>query len=452
MASPSPSDQPQPQLQQTSSRPSLATQLGALIVIAAIFGGGGVAYGFANLMVQLSALAILAFNRESALAFWRKEPRWLGALVLLTLAIPILHLVPLPPAAWQSLPGRELAAEARQLVGADGWYPLTLDGGRTLVAATGLIAPLAMLMLGVRLSKTDLARLGWLIVALGFVQFLIGVPQVLSGGRIGLLYPENPMPGVLFGTFANRNSTGLFLLACVVLASLLPLREARLKPLRWVLVATLVIALILTRSRSAVLLLAIPLCLVSAQAFATGGGTGWFGSRRAIMALIALLASVTAALAIIPQTRLAETFQRFSQTEDARLFLWEDAQYAATKYWPVGAGMGTFDEVFQADESLEHITARPAGRAHNDYLELAMEAGAPGLVLALAWIILVCWLVWRARSSENRWQGWSGAAILGGIALQSLFDYPLRSQAMLCLAAFAFALLYRHAFPKEARR
>lgn len=35
--------------------------------------------------------------------------------------------------------------------------------------------------------------------------------------------------------------------------------------------------------------------------------------------------------------------------------------------------------------------------------------------------------------------------------MQSLVDYPLRSQAMLCLAALAFALLYRQAFPKEAR-
>lgn len=35
--------------------------------------------------------------------------------------------------------------------------------------------------------------------------------------------------------------------------------------------------------------------------------------------------------------------------------------------------------------------------------------------------------------------------------MQSLTDYPLRSQAMLGLAAFAFALLYRHAFPEEAR-
>lgn len=446
MANPKPSDQPS----RTAGKRSLALQLGALVVIAVIFGGGGVAYGFANLVVQLSALAILAVNRETAFAAWREGPRWLVALIFLTLAIPILHLVPLPPAVWQSLPGRELATEARQLVGADGWYPLTLDSGRTLVAATGLIAPLVVLTLALRLSRHQLVRLGWLVVALGFVQFLIGVPQVLSGGRIGLFYPENPMPGVLFGSFANRNSAGLFLLACVVLASLLPLREVRLEPLRWALVAALVIALILTRSRSAVVLLTIPLCLVSARIMATDGGIGWSRRRKAITALIALLTSASAALVIIPQTRLAETFERFSQTEDARLSLWEDAHYAATRYWPVGAGMGTFDEVFQADESLENITARSAGRAHNDYLELVMEAGAPGLALAIAWIALAAWLAWRGRLSETGWHGWAGAAILGSVALQSLTDYPLRSQAMLCLAALAFALLYRHAFPEEA--
>ena len=107
--------------------------------------------------------------------------------------------------------------------------------------------------------------------------------------------------------------------------------------------------------------------------------------------------------------------------------------------------MGTFDEVFQIDESLENTAQRRAGRAHNDYLEIAIEAGLPGLLLIAAWSAMCIWLAWRARRSPLRWAGWAAAGILLAIALQSATDYPLRNQAMLCLAAFALLVLARFA-------
>ena len=79
-------------------------------------------------------------------------------------------------------------------------------------------------------------------------------------------------------------------------------------------------------------------------------------------------------------------------TEDARLYLWDDAVYAAERYFPVGSGMGTFDDVFQIDESLENMSVKRAGRAHNDYLEVAIEAGLPGIILIGAWLALLVWL------------------------------------------------------------
>ena len=137
-------------------------------------------------------------------------------------------------------------------------------------------------------------------------------------------------------------------------------------------------------------------------------------------------------------------FDRFGQTtEDARAYIWEDAAYSAQRYFPVGSGMGTFDEVFQLDESLENMTLRRAGRAHNDYLEVAIEAGLPGILLVICWLALVAWLSWQARQSRDRWIAWSGSAILLAVALQSITDYPLRNHSMLAVAAFAFVVLAR---------
>ncbi|MCM0000318.1 MAG: hypothetical protein NBV68_13110, partial [Erythrobacter sp.] len=95
--------------------------------------------------------------------------------------------------------------------------------------------------------------------------------------------------------------------------------------------------------------------------------------------------------------------------------------------------------------SLENLTLRRPGRVHNDYIELAIEAGAPGLALLAAWVVLLAWLTWRARGSAMRWVGWAGSAFILAIALQSITDYPLRIQTILAFAGFALLLLSRTA-------
>lgn len=408
------------------------------------------AYGLLNLAVQLLALAVLALHREHFFAFWRRAPLGLRALVAATITIPLAALIPLPPELWTQMPGRALAIEAIEAAGHTGWRALSLDPGRTLVAALGLIVPLTVLALGWSLPRRDLVWLGWLMIMLGFVNFALGVPQVLSNGEWGLIYPENPMPGVLFGSFANRNSTGLFLVACLALLSLLP----SLRPLPWFAglraggMAVLATGVVLTGSRSAIVLAAIALLL---------GLLVWMHSRRwgairprtLIVGAVGLAAMGMAAMAILPGSRAELSFDRFAQGSDARVFIWEDAAFSARRHWPVGAGMGTFDEVFQADESLENLTERRAGRAHNDYLEVAVEAGLAGLLVIAGWLILIAGWSIAARAARDSGTAWAGSAVLLAIALQSLVDYPLRNQALLALAALALVLLVRFGTGEE---
>ncbi|TNE33782.1 MAG: hypothetical protein EP350_03470 [Alphaproteobacteria bacterium] len=433
---------------------SARSQLTLLLCTAVLFGGGGVAYGLMNLAVQLVALVILAVNREAFTAFWINAPRPLAVLVALSIAIPLAQLVPLPPDWWQALPGRELAAEARSAIGANGWYGASLDRNRTLVALSGLIAPMCVLVLAWRLSQQDLERAGLVLVALALANFLIGVPQVLSNGATAIPYPENLMPGVLFGTFANRNSTAIFLVACLALLAL-PLGRAGTsdqRAIRLVVGSLLIVAIVLTRSRSAMVLTTLPLGLIAYQQYSQSQwsfATGW---KRPAFVLIGAAAVLGALAVAVPNTRIANSLARFSAEQDARTYIWEDATFAAQRYWPVGAGMGTFDEVFQADEALENLTLRRAGRAHNDYLEVAIEAGLPGIALVAAWLALIGWLTLVARSSPHRRAAWTGSTILATFALQSITDYPLRSQALLCVAAFALALLVRSAHPDRERQ
>jgi len=434
----------------------------ALLIVSFAFGGGGVRYGLANLLVQLVALAILAFHRRAFLVFWRNSPLALRLLTGVSLLLPALHLIPLPENVWSTLPGRDLVAQALGMIDASGWRPASLDPARTLVALTGLIVPLTVLTVGWTIPRRHLVTVGWVVVALGLACVALGALQVLSGGTSAVIYTERGPNELLYGPFANRNSTSLFLVAALTLAALLPLPLARPHPasvpVRLAICALLLLAVVLTRSRTGLVLAAIPIALGLVRAFWAWRGAEakprLRGSSITVFGGIALaLVTIGSVVAFAPG-RIGDTLERFEATEDARVYIWEDAAYSADRYWPIGAGMGTFDEVFQVDESLEFLTKRRAGRAHNDYIELAIESGVPGLAIALGWLLLVGWLSWKAGRSQFRWPAWGCGAILLAIALQSITDYPLRNQTMLTVAAFALLLLARVASApdKEVRQ
>ena len=430
----------------------------AVLIAAVIFGGGGSRYGLANLAVQLVAVGALAFHRNAFVDFWRNSPVMLKSLVGLSLLLPILFVIPLPSSVWTSLPGRELVAVSHELAGGIGWAAASVDPIRTLLALTALITPLAVLTIGWSTRRDQLITIGWVVVLLGLANMSIGIIQVLSNGATGLMYPENPMPGVLFGTFANRNTAGLFLVGCLALATFLPAPKqfgSAALAARMSICVLLVLAILLTRSRTAVVLAMLPLAAAGLQLIAArstvsqnkallSGRTMW-----AVLGTIALLIGAAATIGVAAPGRIGDVVERFqSERTDARTYIWEDASYAADRYWPVGAGFGTFDDVFQIDESLENITQKRAGRAHNDYLEVVIEAGLPGILLVAGWLLLLGGLSWKARLSEDRWIAWSGSIALLAVALQSITDYPLRNHTLLAFSTFALVMLVRFGRPR----
>lgn len=432
-----------------------ALGLGILLITSAMFGGGGVSYGLMNAAVQLVTILMLGLNTQAISNFWLTAPRILRILIAASLAIPILQLVPVPPAIWQSLPGRELVTESLSVAGLTaGWRAITVDAGRTMIALFSLLVPLVVLTLGWRLTQRRLQLLGWLMVGIGTLVFLWGIPQVLSQSSLAIPYPENPMPGVLFGSFANRNTTAVFFLVCLIFSLQLDL-PSRLQAFatlfRLGLTLMFITGVILTQSRSGLILIAVPIALWSARAVSSLSVSS---IRAKILVFTGLLATlVVGATFVGPSgTRLQTVAERFEDGGGYRIEMWEDVQYASERYWPIGSGMGTFDEVFQIDESLEYLSPRTAGRAHNDYLELAIEGGLAAIALLIGWLIWLAWLAWRTRGNVGRWIAWSGASSLLIIALQSILDYPLRNLTMLTVAAFAMLLLVRFSEIPDGKR
>ncbi len=424
-------------------------RIGALLALAVLVGGGGVAYGLSNLAVQLLALLLLALAPDGVARFLREAPRLLLVLVAASCALPLIQLIPLPPGLWTGLPGQGLVRDAFLLSGDEAaWKRLSVAALPTFVAFLGTLAPLAIVALGWGLAPRELGALHRAAVFIGLACAGFGMVLVAAGNSTGI-YPEPPQAGVLFSTFANRNSAALFLVCGLILLASLPVRRPLAGSelaLRIVGAVILLLGVILTQSRSGIALLLVPGLLGGARLLTTSRGM-----RAKLIAALALGITVIASGAVLTLSSRVETsLARFDDLEDMRPAMWEDGISVARQYWPAGAGMGTFDDVFQTGESLEYVSPRRAGRAHNDYIEVAIEAGLPGLILIAGWLIWIGRASWLALRHRAGWPAAGAGAVLAAVALQSIVDYPLRNEAMLCFAALAVLLLARATSPASA--
>ena len=71
--------------------------------------------------------------------------------------------------------------------------------------------------------------------------------------------------------------------------------------------------------------------------------------------------------------------------------------------------------------------------AHNDLVEVALELGVPGLLLAGIALVLLAWAVWRARAHASCivLPGFVISVAIAMPLLHSLVDYPLRTLSVL---------------------
>lgn len=420
-----------------------AVQASALLVAALLFGGGGSGAGLANLLVQVAAIAVIACNRKACLEFFENAPRPAVLLVAASLLLPVLQVIPLPPSVWQSLPGRNLVTEALALVGAqDDWRPFSLNVRRTAVAWFSLMPPLAVLILTWNLSDQAKRLLLLVVVAAGTFVVLLGAQQLALGNRLLVPYSEVVGSGDLVGTFANHNSAGLFIdVALCALVGLLPGRRQR--PV-WHLASAavavlLLIGLFLTRSRSGMALVVAPaaLFMMSMWQAREGRSISWRKFSLGAVFVLAVMGAITGLA--MENRRIQLSLSRFDDLQDARPLIWRDTVGSIKHFWPMGSGIGTFDEVFQLDESLEYIGPGRAARAHNDFLEVTLESGVVGLALMATWLLFLGWACIRAVRRGGVPLVSVGLCAL--FLLQSILDYPLRNQTLLSIIGLMLALL-----------
>lgn len=413
--------------------------------------GGSVQGIWVNMLLQLLGIGLLAW---AALARGAepldRSQKQLVLIILVALLIVVLQLVPLPPNVWQRLGGRGPIIDGYRLLGVpQPWQPLSLTPYDTLTTMFVLIPPLALLAAMWRLGT----RKFWLIIALlagTLAGILLGALQVGSSDPANsrwYLYAFSNF-GAATGFFANANHMATLLVVSVpFLAALLASvrggeRNVQRESAAIAMIAgtALVIAIgIILNGSLAGFGLAGPVVLASALLLVKRN------SAARLWISIASGALLIAALAALALSSVGGTGLRSSAATSvqSRQEIMKTSAAAASDFMPLGSGIGSFQRVYQLYEDHDRldVTAR-VNHAHNDYLEVALETGIPGLA------VLLLFLVWWARASWRAWTApepnpYARAAVIASAAIliHSLVDFPLRTAAISACFAMCLGLI-----------
>jgi O-antigen ligase len=365
-------------------------------------------------------------------------------------AVQVIQLVPLPPSIWTALPGREPMAEVFSAAGqALGYMPLSVAPWATLYGLATLVVPAAVFVACLSLPAALLPRLIAVLSGVAAFNVLLGVAQIADGPDSALRFFTFTNVLQPVGIFANANHLAGFLAITIPFAVAQALSPDRSLAARWLFAGTALLSLAgcaATFSRAGALLALVAAAAGAATVLAA------YGRRRHILASVAVVG--VAGLVIFAQFGLAGLVRRMETVAPAesRLLMVEGAITAGFAYMPVGAGFGTTRTAYAMTETPDRLTTAVVNQVHNEYLQLWLEGGVPGLLLGLA---VLAWIGWMA-SLRLRGSGAAGsiapAACILIVLLHSTVDYPLRTLAIQACTALALAMLARPPAPSRRSR
>lgn len=368
-----------------------------------------------------------------------------------------MQLIPLPTGILQFLsPEAARLHSAAAVPGQLAAAPLTLDRHTTLDGALKSTAYVVFFALSlILLNRRERIRIAtYALIASGTLQALYGT-----------LLSFQSLDGLASGTFVNRNHYAAYLVMClsvgvgVLIASLSGVKNHSWGQFfrglaGWVitpkmglrlLLVTMVIALVLTRSRMGNLSFLISL-------FSTGL-IGLALSKKATRSMVILLVSLVLidlfmVGAYFGTQRVMERIGHTTLQSEDRV---EVAGYAIAmwKDYPVfGSGLGSFGAVFPRYSA--EGTALSYTHAHNDYLEFAAEVGLAGMAILGLMVLMSFMAALRAQQVRRDpvMRGISFASMMGITALMihSAVDFnlqiPANALTFMQLLAFAWISLY----------
>jgi hypothetical protein len=391
-------------------------------------------------------VALLTFGKEH----WNDKKFWLLGFAFLFLLVAF-YLVPFPEGRGAiSQEGVSLAALRDKANLPNASTVLSIMPSATWQSLFSLFAPLAIFLLGMQLTRDELTMTLPVVILIGSVSGVIGVLQ-LAGSPEGPLYLYRiTNNGSAVGLFANRNH------AAVLLACIFPIlavfatgsggtgsRGSPMRRLTAMAIAMLIVPLILvTGSRAGLLagiLGMIGGVLLYRSQISSNNLQKKDPSGSYIVAASVMLCLVFATIYFSRAEAIDRLFVD-ANTANSRADFWAYSLNLFWKYVPFGFGPGSFVPAFQNEEPIAMLSQRYLNTAHNDWFEVALTFGVPGILLMLSGVVyyvrrsLLLWFRMDGRRSAVA-LGRMASVIIAILGIASMSDYPLRTPAMMGLAA-----------------
>lgn len=422
-----------------------------------LLGGANPAYPLTRGICEIiGTLALLAAVRSSASI--RPRAGLIDAVVALGFGLVLLQLIPLPPAVWTALPGREFVADVeRASQAALPWRPISLIPERTMRAALTLLPALSVYV-AIRTGPPRRTIAIVLAIAIGAAIGIVHAALQKATGQALWTYPYlRADTRYVIGFFTNHNHLASYLLSAfpLALAGYVMLQQERgarmpslTQPMALLPISAAALmcatAVALTSSRAGLAM--VPISLIATGIAMTARGGNRWQWPLIIGAAIALIAAVIVWLALDGRITIG-AFQRVGALEDDdRSEYWQHSLSLIAQFFPLGSGFGSFAEVYARAEPLSSVVNRYINHAHNDWLELIVEGGLGAILL------LAGFLVWLGRTAlfgfaKDTADGDSEKlvtrlALVGVtvIMLHSAVDYPLRTAAISIVMAAGLAM------------
>ena len=337
---------------------------------------------------------------------------------------------------------------------------ISLDPFSTQVNAFHLFA-LALFFSVFLTTLNSAARIqttAYVIVAFGFLFAFFAILQsVLSPGKIYGVYSNifaNP-----FGSFINRNNFGAFMEMSVCLP-LGMLYAGAIRPEKRLIYITAIslmgIALVLSASRGSFVGMLTGVILIVLMTERSSGKS----RLRLRVALIAALLIILVGGAIFvggegSLVHFTEFGQEASDLTPTRLHMWATTLKVIAANMPFGAGLGAFGVAFTQFDTNGGIFR--VEQAHNDYLQIAADAGIPGIMIGGWFLYMLVKTGLRSILVKNSFRRGVAIGSFAGcctMMVHSFFDFVLHTTAisLLFLMVTGLVIASARSYPDDAKR
>lgn len=293
-------------------------------------------------------------------------------------------------------------------------------------------------------SAERLRRVVTLITVFGFIYSFYAILQsVLSPTKIYGLY--GPASAIPFGSFVNRHNFAAFIemaiavpLGLVFAGAVRP--DKRL--LYWIAIGLMASALLLSGSRGGFVAFVVEIIVLLIVTTRAHGRKNFL--LKAALSVLLMATAVGGAIFVggdTSLTRFAETATSADVTS-SRTHIWGVTLKVISAHLPFGAGLGAFPQAytrFDTTGGMERVE-----QAHNDYLQVAADAGVVGVVLGGLFLF---WFFREGKRNVERKNTFRRGVAVGAFAgccailTHSIFDFVLHITAISVTFLMLLALL-----------